>query len=360
MRKTVFLILLFLLIIFSGCSSQQNKKEDIFKSFSNISEVLYKEIVVIGEGISYKDAEANARVQALQNIVGMKVYSQTTVRNYKLVDKKILSKTYGFIKKSEILEKSEKDGIFTVKVKYYVSPEIPDEDYFYILQQMRKPRIGILIHVFEENSLKYNFSPENIIASELTEKYGFNVVHSNELMKYKLKSYNSIDLSKELFDFDVLIVGDIHSKYLGEYQGLKTARANLDLKVYWVGNGKLITGMAKNSSGADITVDGAINRAINKVSSLISDDISMEIIKKWMDYLANGLPIRIKVEDISTEEYKTIENMLKTNFDINSFSYIDNAATFDIESTLFTDEIYNRFFIGYKIEYQNMLFLVIK
>lgn len=342
--KYIYIFLLILLFILSSCSSQP--KVEPYEYFA--SESNYTEIVVEGKGISYDDAESNARVQALQNVVGMKVYNETKVRNFKLVDKTILSKTYGVIKGSEILEKTEKDGIYTVKVKYQVSKNIGDDDFFYILQQMKKPKIGVNI---TNLTGELNKVAETAIESELS-KYGFNLFDSDRI----ISDYNS--LANE--GLDVIITGQVTSEYAGKYYGLESARSKVDLKAYWTSTGKLIASINEESGGSDITKNDAIKVAIKKSSTNAGEKLAKEILKTWMDYLANGIPIQIVVFDVTQDKYNKIYNRLKTIFNIYSYNFSNGKATFEIESNIFTDEIYSLYLNDYNLISQSMTNIVIK
>ncbi|SHE27165.1 hypothetical protein SAMN02745164_00023 [Marinitoga hydrogenitolerans DSM 16785] len=348
MRKLLFL-LLFISIIFISCSTQP--KQEPYEYFSSSNEN-FTEIIVEGKGITLEEAESNARVQALQNIVGMKVFNQTIVRNFKLVDKTILSKTYGFIKGSEILQKNISDGIYTVKVKYEVSKNLGDEDFFYILQQMKKPKIGVKIKNFSHYK-DLNRISENSIESELS-KLGFNLFDSTRIKEIS----NNLQLANE--GLDILITGQISAEYSGSYYGLETARSKIILKAYWTSTGKLIASISDESGGSDVTKLTAVKTSVKKASEIAGEKLAKKILKTWMDYLANGLPIEIVVLDITNKEYETITNKIKTLFKLYSYNYSNGKAIFEIESNIFADEIYNLYFKDYKLITQNITYLVIK
>jgi hypothetical protein len=333
-----------------SCSSQpKNEPYEYFSSQNNN----YKEIIVEGMGTNFEDAERNARVQALQNIVGMKVYNETKTKNFKLVDKTILSKTYGFIKGSEIIDKYEKNGIYFIKVKYKVSENVGDEDFFYILHQMKKPKIGVYLNNISNPKFNEDKTFEISIESSLN-KYGFNLFDSNRIKEVS----NKLKLAGE--GLDILVLGDVYVEYSGEYYGLKTARSKITLKAYWTSTGKLITSISSESGGSDVTIDDAMRTAIKKSSEIAGDKLGKEILKKWMDYLANGIPIQIIVLNISNDEYKNIYAILKNNFNVFSYEYTNGNAIFEIESDKFTDEIYNLYFSDRELISQSIVNLVIK
>ncbi len=333
-----------------SCSSQN--KQEPYEYFSS-QENNYTEIITEGKGTTLEDAESNARVQALQNIVGMRVYNQTTVKNFKLVDKTILTKTYGFIKGSQIIEQHYDNGIYIVKVKYKVSKGIGDDDFFYILQQMKKPKIGVSISLISSYNLSGDKIAEVSIESELS-KYGFNLFDSKRITEISDKTQLA---NKGL---DILITGNAYAEYSGEYYGLSTARCKIDLKAYWTSTGKLIASVTSEAGGSDVTKLNAIKTAIKKTSEIAGEKLAKEILKTWMDYLANGLPIQIVVLDLSSIEYQNIANRIKSIFKVFSYNYSNGKAVFEIESNKFTDEIYNLYFKDYKLITQNITYLVIK
>ncbi|KAF2956551.1 hypothetical protein [Marinitoga sp. 38H-ov] len=278
------------------------------------------------------------------------MFNETKVRNFKLVDKTILSKTYGFIKGSEILEKKEDNGIYTVKAKYLVSKNIGDDDFFYILHQMKKPKVGVIITNLTNELNKIS---RTAIESELS-KYGFNLFDSDRIKQ--ISDYNS--LANE--GLDVIITGQVTSEYAGKYYGLESARSKIFLSSYWASTGKLISSINEESGGSDITKNDAIKTAIKKSSQLAGEKLAKDIIKTWMDYLANGLPIQIIALDVSNDEYNQLLNRIKSIFKVYSHVYSNNTAVFEIESTIFTDDIYSLYFSDYILISQNMMLIVIK
>ncbi|WGS64200.1 hypothetical protein [Marinitoga aeolica] len=350
MKKISYFIIFLLTLALFSCSSQTNQEP--YEYFSP-QDNNYTEIVTEGKGVTLEDAESNARIQALQNIVGMRIYNQTTVKNFKLVDKTILSKTYGFIKGAQIIETHNNNGIYTVKVKYKVSKDIGDDDFFYILQQMKKPKIGVSISLSSDIDLSKDKISEISVESELS-KYGFNLFDSKRIKEISDKT----KLANE--GLDILITGNAYAEYSGEYYGLSTARCKIDLKAYWASTGKLIASVTSEAGGSDVTKLNAIKTAIKKSSEIAGKKLAKKILKTWMDYLANGIPIQIVVLDLSNNEYQNIANKIKTTFKVFSYNYSNGKAVFEIESNKFTDDIYNLYFKDYKLVTQNITYLVIK
>nr|HPG48534.1 hypothetical protein [Petrotogaceae bacterium] len=111
-KALVFLSVIALLVMITSCSAPAKQK-----TYFELQQELYKQnrtsdvaiapsvetVVVEGIGIDKDDALLDARLKALQQVVGLKLYSQSQVSNFTLVDKQTYTKTQGYIKSEKIL-----------------------------------------------------------------------------------------------------------------------------------------------------------------------------------------------------------------------------------------------------------------
>lgn len=74
-------------------------------------------VTVTGQGGSERSALKAAMRQAIEQEVGVFIDSRSYVQNYRLLNDRIYSQADGYIKSYEVLESSNANGIFTVKIR---------------------------------------------------------------------------------------------------------------------------------------------------------------------------------------------------------------------------------------------------
>ena len=106
-----------------------------------------------GDVVQARDkALADALRNAVEKAVGTVVTSSSTMRDFELVEDKVLSNSRGYVKKYDIKDKKEADGVVTITLKAEIGKDELAKDVdalLTVIHQKGKPKI--LIMVAEQN-----------------------------------------------------------------------------------------------------------------------------------------------------------------------------------------------------------------
>jgi hypothetical protein len=97
---------------------------------------------------AYKDARDIALREAVEQVVGVRLSAQTLAANNQLITDKILSRSDGYVRKVEILERKEEGGVAKVTIRAEVGTGALDKDLQAIqalVQQLNNRKLVILL-----------------------------------------------------------------------------------------------------------------------------------------------------------------------------------------------------------------------
>jgi hypothetical protein len=315
MKKTVLPLTIFiiLLTILSSCQTSQN-----IKTQNDNSQYIY--VTANGYGINKDDAINDAKLKALEEGVGAYISGKTLVVNYHLVDKSILKRVRGVILGYKVLsvEQFRQDTV-KVSVKFKISPKMVNEAYWEIIREMDKPRVAIIIpEKIGSKKVSDPVSQDEMIKEFL--KYDFRVVDKDTVNNMKIREAatlalngdkNSINKLKQELGVDILIIGKGSASDGGNVMGLQTASANVSARAIWLSNGEVIYADSVRAGSPGLNLNDAGKMALKKAGNELSDLFIKEILKKWMNELANGRTITVLFNGVkSYSQAEEIKNIL--------------------------------------------------
>jgi hypothetical protein len=108
------------------------------------------EAAIVGGDVkkAQKDAINAAMREAVEQVVGVRVSAQTMAANNQLISDKILTRTDGYVRKVDIVEKKEEDGVAKVTIRAEVGTLQLDKDLQALqslIQQLGSRRIVLLL-----------------------------------------------------------------------------------------------------------------------------------------------------------------------------------------------------------------------
>lgn len=318
MKKITFIsLLVFVLLLTASCGRDEPPAFDPITPDLREEKVIIPTVEIITEGYGKNESSAiiDARLKAIQQVVGLNLLITTETTNYTLLDQSILSRTQNYIKNEIILSSYIYQGpYYKVRIKFTVVKDIPSEDYYYIIRRMNKPRIGVwLPSKAYRGLLEFEDRSAEIAIQEVLLKHGFDVYDTARLSELiKIRTDGEPDYqSLRQYGVDVLITGEIYGESIGRVAGMQGARSIVNLKVYWTQTGRLISSVSETEGDHDISALIAAKKAVNRASAKAAESISKQTIKTWMENIANGLPLQISFHNISLDEMISFRNYLR-------------------------------------------------
>jgi Flagellar assembly protein T, N-terminal domain len=136
---------------------------------------------------AFQDARAAALRDAVEQVVGVLVSSTTLTSNNQLISDKILSKTEGYVRKYEILDKKEEKGVMKVTVRAQVGAGQIDKDLQAmqaLVQQLGTRRLVILLQeqTVTPQNVSINTQTMTAVLSQTFAKDGWTLLDPNFAM----------------------------------------------------------------------------------------------------------------------------------------------------------------------------------
>ena len=326
-----------------------------------------KEVTVEGVGADRDSALSNAFKQAVEQVVGVFIDSNTITRNLIVELDEIYSKSQGYINNVKILNEQQKNGLYRIKAIIDVDSEPNSKlmNNLMMLYKLNDPRITVIIlksnnatnvdPLLQENSTQ--FEHDSITETAMNEKLislGFNhVVDAKQIIRLKdaqllNEIYNGRDALNEAINkdnsVDYLILGksrvDIQNVSIPEYGGKKMietslieAKADLDVKIIKYDTGDIVGTFSTESKSADNSNSRAAEKALKLVSEKAANELS-NTFKKFSSKSNESLQIIV-----SADSYEKVEQFRKDLFSIKGVQNVyirehnNNKTTLEIETT---------------------------
>jgi hypothetical protein len=337
---------------------------------------------LIGKDRAIKDA----LVKAVEQAVGTLISAETRVQNYQVLNDEIYTKTEGYVQNYKILNENRGKDVYEVTIQASVatgSIKGKLDALGLLLKQVGKPRIMILVAEQNIGKQYYNYwwgraeqadlnVTENTIMDYFREK-GFEFVDHEAQAKnikvapaYRVADINdraAITLGKQA-DAEVVIVGKALAKSIGAVAGtaMKSAQANISLRVIQIDNGRVLSSGAEHSAAVHIDEVTSGVEALKKASAKISEKMMEDIIKNFQKRVASTTLVQVIVNGISgPDDLRKFKNMVQGQVrgveGIYERGFTGNAAKIEIDlkgsAQSFADEIGRKTFKEFAVKVLN-------
>ena len=309
--KIVIIVTTFLLIVFG---------------FMHTALATDKIAIVSGSSeLSFEDAIRQAQRQAVEEGVGVFIQSQTEMQNFVLQKDKIISRANGYITNYSLLEKSETNKIFTVKIQATVSLDKIKDDLVamrILLESMERPKLMVLI---SEDYKSMDNLGMTIAGTELAaqlQKKGFELVD-----KTQMEAVKNIDQQQQAlagnaaaaaslglhFGAQYVIVGKAVVQDAGEAypgSGIRSIQASLQLQIIQSQTASILGSTVQNGIAAHLSpLSGATKALQGAVSKAVDEYLVNSITNSFQEYLNNGTPLKLQISGVQTfSQYKAVSD----------------------------------------------------
>lgn len=270
-----------------------------------LNNITYAQIAdVTGIGEDSDSALRDAKRNAVEQVVGTYINSETLVSQASVVSDEIYAKSVGFITDVRVLDEGKKNGSYYVHAKIDVNTNPNSElmNRIEMVNALGDPRIGVVVTYYSDvdnvAKEKYPLMCESAINSKLTELGFTHVVSSNMLFNDKeISRYAAIDTQKLLPDknLDYLIICklDLHTGniVLPKYESMSTtgetfstglvrSLAEINIDIYKASTGEVLTSFSVESKAVQNSSNTSANASIKLVGADAAGKIKQALSKK--------------------------------------------------------------------------------
>lgn len=270
-----------------------------------LNNITYAQIAdVTGIGEDSDSALRDAKRNAVEQVVGTYINSETLVSQASVVSDEIYAKSVGFITDVRVLDEGKRNGAYYVHAKIDVNTNPNSElmNRIEMIKALGDPRIGVVVTYYGDADgtvqEKYPLMCESAINSKLTELGFTHVVSSNVLFNDKeISRYAAIDTQKLLPDknLDYLIICklDLHTGniVLPKYESMSTtgetfstglvrSLAEINVDIYKASTGEVLTSFNVESKAVQNSSNTSANASIKIVGADAAGKIKQALSKK--------------------------------------------------------------------------------
>ena len=275
---------------------------------SLLSEEIVK-VVATGLGSDTEEARKVALRNAIEQVLGVKIESETYVKNYVTIRDNIYGKSEGFIKSYKVIWTERDAGVTTVTIEALILKTTlmeRIEQFGIILEKMDQPRI--LIAPLNEDDERLNSKFYRSMVSVLSD-HGFFILDKGTLEEFykEQKAVSYSELNNRIADFGLKVNAD----YIIKFDLYKEGKQGVvDCEVISTSTGKILSSIEMDTGKKSMS-----RRAVSDLGRSSGEKLYKKIRANWELRVKDG-----KYYTLVVEGYRGYESLL---------SFIDKLSTKD-------------------------------
>ncbi|WP_224362992.1 flagellar assembly protein T N-terminal domain-containing protein [Hyalangium versicolor] len=301
-----------------------------------------------------QDAKSAALREAVEQVAGVLLSSSTLTANNQLVSDRVFSRSDGYVRKYEVLEKKEEKGVMKVAVRAEVGTAQLDRDLQAVKALVERLAGSRLLIVVQEQSV----SPDKVITetnvlsqilAETFQKDGWRIIDP-AFAAGKLEVSSGVSLLtpekkviQELRSADYIVTGKVTLRYeppkaAFELKGYYPVTGEFELAVFATDSGTQIAHVSDKLTSQGVPVLVSYESTAHGIAKLRGQKIVDEVRRAVVEYLSkseqNGSAVVVTVLGLtdyaSVSEFKKLLGQTVTGLrDVKQGDFIKGKATFD-------------------------------
>lgn len=343
-----------------------NKLVGICLGLTLFSSTAFGQVTTVdGVGADKDSAVRDAMRNAVEQVVGTYIDSNTLISQSRVVEDEIYAKSVGFVTDINILNELNVNGIYRIKATVDVNTNPNSElvNKIAVIKSLGDPRIGVIVFkvssTTESGALGREY--DEIIEESVNKKLlnmGFShVLDANIVSKLRNSSLlNSIyngdtnllsDSSSYGVDVLVLAKSNVDATKINLIQGENTidtqlvrGNALITGKVIMLATGNIQATFSVKGQGVDISEASAGNKALLNASDSVASEVE-RILRKKAAKAEDSIQINASVQDYDKlQEFVNALKKIKNVQSVKVREYQNGKAIIDIDSSLKPHVIY--------------------
>lgn len=335
---------------------------------------------------AFEQAKRQAIRNAVEQVAGTMVSSDTYAKNSQLVYDRILSNTTGYVKDVQVVSKSEEAGVMKVTIRAQVGTAEIDKDLQATRQLLRRMEQTKLVILTQEHAIDANgvTTSSSVMATELTNAFkqdGWTILDPNFAAgKMKLSAGVALGTTEakeigELSKADYILYGTVNFRYQppgGTFdkdekgnQILFNVTGEYELSLFATDSGSQLAKLVGKFNTGDMGKKGsnllsyertAHDIAVNKGQAIVAD-VRKQVLETLRSNEQNGSRLVMNVVGIT--EFTAVQNFKKVLEDVSGMRdvrkgpFASGKAQFELTYVGSTEELAeklsNKSFKGKKI-----------
>lgn len=305
----------------------------------------YAQIVTVqGNGISESAAIKDAKRNAVEQIIGTRVKSDSLMIDSELVFDAVQSRSAGYVTSCEVIKKTSSDGLVEITARVNVSDEpnsalMKDIE---LVMTLNDPRLGVVVEHYGDDGgetfKKYPVQVEAAIREELLKRGFTHVVDVRGEVDYVIAGRLTVGKAQEIRLPNWRNINDDEFKTLDT--GLSRSRAELDCKIKKFDTDEVIGEFHTSGEGTDATGNEVSGQAVRIMASDAAQQVR-GILSREASKVFSSVKIVAHTDD--GEKILTLEEILNQTQGVNSIyvrSFKNGQCIIDVSTDLTPQNLY--------------------
>jgi hypothetical protein len=297
---------------------------------------------------SREEAIEAARRDAVEQVMGVFISSESEMKNFDLVKDEVLSKTQGFVKRSKVVKEGRDGPMFQVTIEAEVSKgaflKEMNDSLEGLYRRVGKPRVMLVIQERADNSGAGLNAAEKEIRKILLAQ-GFTFVDPKVLTRAQMADLEARgkDVDKDTLirlgqstKAEILITGQSRTSSKGEFNRFSRVQADVSLDVLKTDNGQIMASEVHSALGLHIAPETAAMNAIQKAAQEITPKIMQQVTYQWIKDKNEGARLEMTVRNTSFGDLvnlrRSLGNSVRGVKKVTQRSFSQGTAMLELET----------------------------
>jgi hypothetical protein len=274
---------------------------------------------------SREEAIEAARRDAVEQVSGVFIQSESEMKNFDLVKDEVVSKSQGYIRTSKVVKEGVANNLFNVTIEAEVVKsafikQMQDslEDLY---RRVGKPRVMVLIKEYKQDGDPGQASDQGIAAREIRKillAQGFNFVDPRIVTRSQMAALEKgKEADKNVFvslgqatKAEIIMLGEVKYGAKGVMNRFNRVQADLSMDVVKTDNGQVMASQTSSAMDLHIDENTATTNALIKVAQEITPKLAEQISYQWIKEKNEGSNIEMVVKGASFGDLAALRRTL--------------------------------------------------
>ena len=274
---------------------------------------------------SREEAIEAARRDAVEQVSGVFIQSESEMKNFDLVKDEVLSRTQGYVRNTKVIKEGAANNLYTVTIEAEVVKAAflkqMNDSLEEMYRRVGKPRVMLLVREFKNDADPANASDQGVAAREVRKillAQGFTFVDPrivtrtqlSEVAKGKAADKNAFVALGQATKAEIVMIGEVRTSNKGVMNRFQRVQAEMSMDVVKTDNGVVMA--SQTSAAVDLHIDEntATTNALQKVAQEITPKLAEQISYQWIKEKNEGASIELTVKGASFGDLAALRRSL--------------------------------------------------
>lgn len=279
-------------------------------------------------GRSQEEAMEAARRDAVEQVSGVFIGSESEMKNFDLVKDEVVSRSQGYVRNAKIVNRNVANGILeltieaeVVKSAFIKSMQDSLEDLY---RRVGRPRVMMLIKEFKGDATEPAPEEQSVAAREIRTvllKQGFTFVDPRVVTRAAMATAEKgkegnpsafVQLG-QVTKAEIIMMGEVHTSAKPVMGQFNRVQADMSMDVVRTDNGTVMAAQTSSALGLHIDENSARITALQKVAQDITPKLAEQISYQWIKEKNEGTSLELVVKGANFGDLSTLRKTLSND-----------------------------------------------